>query len=188
MYTINKSAITVCGILIVSFLIGCSTTPPPKPQEVAVQPQEKPAIAKPGATASSSSGSSLEAHREGKNPASGPLKDIYFDFDRYNLSAGARDILKAHAGWLKNNPSAQVQIEGHCDERGTDEYNIALGAKRAQTAKDYLVTLGVAEARITTISYGKELPVCTEHTEDCWQKNRHDRFVVKNVSLSASTF
>jgi len=74
-----------------------------------------------------------------------------------------------------------VQIEGHCDERGTGEYNLALGAKRAQVTKDYLVTLGIAAPRISTISYGKELPVCQEHTEDCWQKNRHDRFVVKNA-------
>jgi peptidoglycan-associated lipoprotein len=106
---------------------------------------------------------------------------MYFDFDQYDLKADARDSLKSHWGWLKNNASAQVQVEGHCDERGTGEYNLALGAKRAQAAKDYLVTLGVPAGRITTISYGKELPVCRDQTEDCWQKNRRDRFVVKNV-------
>jgi peptidoglycan-associated lipoprotein len=72
-----------------------------------------------------------------------------------------------------------VEIEGHCDERGTSEYNLALGAKRAQTAKDYLVNLGVAQQRLSTISYGEELPVCSENNEECWQKNRHDRFVIK---------
>ena len=162
-------------------LMGCSATPTPKPEVATVQPQQQTAASKPAKAVVSSPGSSLEALREGKSPVSGPLKDIYFDFDQYDLSAEARDTLKTHAGWLKDKPSAEVQIEGHCDERGTGEYNLALGAKRAQVAKDYLVTLGVSAGRITTISYGKELPVCTEHTEDCWQRNRHDRFVVKNV-------
>ncbi len=163
-------------------LVACSTKSSTKPPKTAtMQPQQKMATSKQIKTVVSNSGSSLEAHREGKTPASGPLKDIYFDFDQYNLSADARDMLKSHSGWLKNNASAQVEVEGHCDERGTGEYNLALGAKRAQTAKDYLVTLGVPAGRITTISYGKELPVCQEHSEECWQKNRHDRFVVKNV-------
>jgi len=109
------------------------------------------------------------------------LKDIYFDFDQSDLRTDARETLRAHAKWLKDTAAAQVEIEGHCDERGTGEYNLALGAKRAQSAKDYLMTLGVPANRISTTSYGKELPVCTEHTEDCWQRNRHDRFVVKNV-------
>ena len=184
----NRFAGVLAFLLPVLLLMGCSTTPAPKPQEVAMQPQQQAAIAKPAKEAASSSGSSLDALREGKPPASGPLKDIYFEFDRYDLSAVARDTLKTHAEWLKEKPSAQVEIEGHCDERGTGEYNLALGAKRAQASKDYLVTLGVPAARITTVSYGKELPVCSEHTEDCWQRNRHDRFVVKNVPLSAGTF
>ncbi len=188
MDTSDKGFISVFGIFLISFLVGCSTAAAPKPQEAPMQPQPQAAIRKPLNATTSSSASSLEAHREGNAPASGPLKDIYFDFDRYNLSADTRDILEAHAEWLKGKPAARVEIEGHCDERGTDEYNLALGAKRAQTAKDNLVTLGVAEARITTISYGKELPVCAEHTENCWQKNRHDRFVVKNGWLSAGTF
>jgi peptidoglycan-associated lipoprotein len=104
---------------------------------------------------------------------------VYFDFDRYDLRADARATLKTNGEWLKANPAAQVQIEGHCDERGTTEYNIALGAKRAQAVKDYLVTLGVAADRLSTISYGEEVPVCREQTEDCWQKNRRARFVVQ---------
>lgn len=178
----------ILAFLLPVLLLGCSTAPVPKPQEVAMQPQQQAATRKPVNAPISSSGSSLEAHREGKVPASGPLKDIYFDFDRYDLSAGARDILKANAERLKGKATAQVEIEGHCDERGTGEYNLALGAKRAQTAKDYLVTLGVAETRINTTSYGKELPVCTEHSEECWQKNRHDRFVVKNAPAAAGVF
>jgi len=106
------------------------------------------------------------------------LKDIHFDFDKYDLRADARDVLKANAGWLKANGSARVEIEGHCDERGTNEYNLALGAKRAQAAKDYLASLGISQARLSTISYGEELPVCKEQNEGCWQKNRRARSVV----------
>ena len=171
-------------------LVACSTKSPAKPPETTTtQPQQQMAVTtRQTKTAPANSGSSLDALREGVPPASGPLKDIYFDFDQYNLSADAREVLKSHSGWLKNNASAQVEVEGHCDERGTGEYNLALGAKRAQAAKDYLVTLGVPVERFTAVSYGKELPVCSEHTEACWQKNRHDRFVVKIVRQSAGTF
>jgi peptidoglycan-associated lipoprotein len=131
-----------------------------------------------GAGAGPSERSSLEALRQGEKPgSSGPLKDIYFDYDRYDVRADAREALKTNAGWLKSNPQVRVQIEGHADERGTNEYNLALGAKRSQAAKDYLVTLGIVESRLTTISYGEEVPVCKEQTEDCWQKNRRARFV-----------
>ena len=126
--------------------------------------------------------SSLDALQRGESTAtseSGPLKDVYFDFDSYALRADARETLKANAGWLKANPAAQVQIEGHCDERGTTEYNLALGSKRAQSVKDYLVTLGAAADRLTTISYGEEVPVCRDETDECWQKNRRARFVVQ---------
>ena len=123
------------------------------------------------------SGSSLDALREGRTPASGPLKEIYFDFDSYALTAEARSILQTNAAWMKANPTAQIEIEGHCDERGTTEYNLALGAKRARAGMDYLVSLGVSPSRIKTVSYGEELPVCKERSEDCYQKNRHDRFV-----------
>jgi peptidoglycan-associated lipoprotein len=125
--------------------------------------------------------SSLDQLKEGKAPvtsASSPLKDIYFEFDRYDLRADARDTLKANADWLKNNPSTRVEIEGHCDPRGTNEYNLALGAKRSQTAKDYLVSLGIPGERISTISYGAEIPVCKDPTEDCWRQNRRARFVI----------
>ncbi|MEK7782906.1 MAG: peptidoglycan-associated lipoprotein Pal, partial [Candidatus Binatota bacterium] len=100
------------------------------------------------------------------------------EYSRYDLRADAREVLKANAGWLKANASARVEIEGHADERGTNEYNLALGAKRAQSAKDYVVTLGISKERLSTISYGEELPVCKDNNEECWQKNRRDRFVV----------
>ncbi len=91
----------------------------------------------------------------------------------------AREILKANANWLKQNPAITVEIEGHCDERGTSEYNMALGAKRAQAANDYLTTLGIAGGRLSIVSYEAEVPVCREHNEACWQKNRRDRFVAR---------
>lgn len=124
---------------------------------------------------------SLEALRRGEStatPASSPLKDIFFDFDRYDLKSEARDTLRTNANWLKNNGSARIEIEGHCDDRGTNEYNLALGAKRAQAAKDYLVNLGISAERLSTISYGEEVPVCREETESCWSQNRRDRFVI----------
>jgi peptidoglycan-associated lipoprotein len=125
--------------------------------------------------------SSLEALQSGQStatPASSPVKDVYFGFDRYDLTEEGRATLKANADWLKSNPMLRVQVEGHCDERGTADYNLALGAKRAQTAKDYLVTLGIAADRLSTISYGAEIPVCMEHTEECWVQNRRARFVI----------
>ena len=110
--------------------------------------------------------------------ASGPLKDVFFAFDRSDLSADARSILKANSDWLKANPAAQVQIEGHCDERGPVEYHVALGSKRAQASKDYLETLGIPASRLSMISYGEEIPVCRENSDSCWEKNRRARFIV----------
>jgi peptidoglycan-associated lipoprotein len=125
--------------------------------------------------------SSLDALRRGEGattPAGSPLKEIFFEFDRYDLSADARATLKAASEWLKQNPTRGVDIEGHCDERGTTEYNLALGAKRAQAAKDYLASLGIAANRLSTTSYGEEVPFCREQSESCWQRNRRDRFVL----------
>jgi len=164
---------------------GCSSTDKKPEAQAAVSNAPSEASKSAGAAPSSStSSSSLEAAQRGEStatPASSALKDIYFDFDSYDLRADARATLKANGEWLKSNPSAQVQIEGHCDERGTTEYNLALGSKRAQSVKDYLVTLGTATDRLSTISYGEELPVCTEHNEDCWQKNRRARFVIQSA-------
>ncbi len=181
---LRTAANVVTAGLLIFFLGGCSTAKPEaKPEDTAQAQPQKNAASKPLASTSGQS-SSLEQLQKGQSmgtPTASPLKDIYFDFDRADLRPDARETLKANADWLKNNPSATVQIEGHCDERGTAEYNLALGARRAQSAKDYLVTLGIAGQRLSTVSYGQELPVCTEHNEECWQKNRHDRFVAKNT-------
>jgi peptidoglycan-associated lipoprotein len=125
--------------------------------------------------------SSLSAFQKGTLGAGGqgPLSDIHFDYNDYSVRAQDGEILKSNADWMTKNSAARVQIEGHCDNRGSEEYNIALGAKRAQAAKDYLETLGIGADRMSTISYGKELPVCTEDTDECWAQNRRDHFVVQ---------
>lgn len=110
----------------------------------------------------------------------GPLQDIYFAFDSFDLTPESRETLRSNANWLQSNAQARVEVEGHCDERGTTEYNLALGAKRARAARDYLVTLGVSPERLSTISYGEELPLCREATESCWQQNRRVHFLVLN--------
>jgi peptidoglycan-associated lipoprotein len=105
------------------------------------------------------------------------LQPIYFDFDRSFIRDDAKAAMKANAEYLKANPNVKIKIEGNCDERGTKEYNQALGQRRATSAKKYLTDMGISAKRISLISYGKEKPSCTEHTEDCWQKNRRDDFV-----------
>jgi peptidoglycan-associated lipoprotein len=105
------------------------------------------------------------------------LQPIYFDFDKSFVRDDAKGVMKDNAAYLKANPNVKVRIEGNCDERGTIEYNQALGQRRAAAAKKYLTDLGVAGKRISLISYGKEKPICTESTEDCWQKNRRAEFV-----------
>jgi peptidoglycan-associated lipoprotein len=107
------------------------------------------------------------------------LEDIHFDFDKYEIRPGDETILQANAAWLRRNAGDLLLIEGHCDERGTNEYNVALGERRAKATVDYLVAQGVAAARITIVSYGEERPVCTAHNEACWAKNRRARFLVK---------
>ena len=115
-------------------------------------------------------------------PNAGELKvvmeNIYFDLDAYVLSQKARRILLRHAEIMKNDPDVTVQIEGHCDERGSDEYNLALGEKRARVAMQYMVTMGIPPKRLSVISYGKEKPVAIGHDEASWSSNRRDEFVI----------
>jgi peptidoglycan-associated lipoprotein len=105
--------------------------------------------------------------------------DVQFEFDSAKLSMEAQDILRRKAEWLKANPRAKVIIEGHCDERGTNEYNLALGDRRAFSAKSFLVDLGIADSRLTTVSYGEERPIDSRADEDAWAKNRRAHFVIK---------
>ncbi len=107
------------------------------------------------------------------------LRDVHFEFDRYEVRTQDHPLLDANAKWLKSNPNAMVLIEGHADERGTNEYNLALGERRAKATRDYLVTHGVDGGRITMTTYGEERPLCSDHTEGCWGQNRRAHFLVK---------
>jgi len=115
---------------------------------------------------------------EGEVFESSLLKDIRFDFDKYDVRPEDIDTLKQNAALLVRYPSVKIQIEGHCDERGTAQYNLALGERRANSAKQYLMTLGISADRLATISYGEEKPVDLGHNEEAWAKNRRAHFVI----------
>lgn len=116
---------------------------------------------------------------EVKTETTSALKTIYFEFDRYDIRSDQVGTMQDNASWLKANPNVNSIVEGNCDNRGTNEYNMALGERRANAGKQYLSNLGVSSSRISTVSYGEERPVCTEDTEGCWAKNRRDDFVVR---------
>jgi peptidoglycan-associated lipoprotein len=146
---------------------GAGALPPPSSSE-----QDIRAIGPEGLA--SSELSSAYAGGEG-----GPLADVYFEFDQATLTDAARGVLEKHVAWLQTRRETRVLVEGHCDERGTVEYNLALGDKRARAARDYLVSLGVAAARVTTVSLGKERPLEVGHDEGTWARNRRAHFVVQ---------
>jgi peptidoglycan-associated lipoprotein len=106
------------------------------------------------------------------------LKDIHFDFDKYDIRPGDTEILKENAALLIKHPNVKIQLEGHCDERGTIEYNLALGERRANSTKKYLISIGISTGRISTISYGKEKPLDPGHNEEAWAKNRRAHTVI----------
>ena len=165
-----KKLLLVLGLmLVVGYLAGChphpkvveappvkavdtTPAPPPPPPPPPAQPPAKPEVKE------------------------GDFKTIYFDFDKYNVRPDQQAALDANAGILKDNPTMKIKIEGNCDERGTTKYNLALGDKRANAVKTYLVNLGISADRIETISYGKERPVDPGHDEAAWSKNRRDDF------------
>ena len=109
---------------------------------------------------------------------------VHFAYNAYNIEDNDRATLQRQAAWLQKYPAIKVLVEGDCDERGTREYNLALGARRANAVKEYLVSLGVSAARVDTISYGKEHPICSESTEDCWAQNRRG---VTSITAGASS-
>jgi len=167
----KRLIILVLALAMAMFVIGCGgkeaidetgmemdSTPPPV--EVDETPIEKPPVVE-------------------KDMSAPMLNDVFFDFDKSNLSAAAKSKLEGDASELKRRDDVAIVIEGHCDERGTKSYNLALGEKRAQAAKDYLVALGISSSRITIISYGKERPFDTGRTEAAWAKNRRAHIVTK---------
>jgi peptidoglycan-associated lipoprotein len=106
------------------------------------------------------------------------VKDAFFDFNKSDVRADAREALTKDAEFLRSYPEVKISLEGHCDERGSTEYNLGLGARRSEAAKNYLITLGIGADRLTSMSWGKEHLFCGEHTEDCWQQNRRAHFVM----------
>lgn len=108
----------------------------------------------------------------------GMFADILFDYDKYDVKDSYKAEMQSVYSWMTKNSSATLSIEGHCDERGTNEYNLALGDRRAKSVKDFLVSIGVPSSRIQTISYGEEKPFCSEQSEECWTKNRRAHLVI----------
>lgn len=170
----SRSVLLLVSVVLSSVLVlwGC----PKKTEEAAMPEAEKSEMATAQEPTAPSEAAREEAPGERAAAAAGGLEPIYFDFDRSFIRDDARSVMKANAEWLKANPQVKVRIEGNCDERGTIEYNQALGQRRAAAAKKYLTDLGISAGRITLVSYGKEKPVCHESSEDCWQENRRDDF------------
>jgi peptidoglycan-associated lipoprotein len=182
---------TIFFVLIILVSFGCKQRAITQPEAQPPQPQkqqkaeearpQKPAEeegAQKGAVVEKSeikSEEEAEAEAAGKE---GLFKDIHFDFDKYSIQDSYTGELKSIAAWMRKHSDAKLSIEGHCDDRGTNEYNLALGDRRAKAVKDYLVSLGVPSSRVETISYGEEKPLCTEQTEECWARNRRAHFVV----------
>ncbi len=140
----------------------------------------------PGGSATATAAVSVSAPPPPPAPAPAPIPfeqgvhDAYFDYDKADIRPDGQQALAQTADYLKANPSIKVTIEGHCDERGSTEYNLGLGDRRASAVKQYLVSLGVPADRMTTVSFGKEKPFCMEHNETCWQQNRRGHFVKAN--------
>jgi len=169
MKSVREWSLALAAVAIALVLAGCPAKKKPTPA----------GTGEAGLGQAGLGSSSLEAFKQGAAASEGgPLQDVHFDYDRFDLRQEDRDILQRNAEWLKQDANAKVEIEGHCDERGTVEYNLALGAKRAKSVKDYLGSLGIAGARLSTISYGEELPLCHEANEACWARNRRAHSVV----------
>jgi peptidoglycan-associated lipoprotein len=183
-----RSAAAVLPILALTLLLaGCpkrpamtaATAPPPVPPAAVAPPTPAaPAPIAPAPVAPPTAAPAPPAPPK-EYRTNDALKPIFFAFDKSDIRPDDARVLDATAAYLKTNPSQLVLIEGHCDERGTAEYNLALGERRAKSAMNYLVSNGIEAGRITTISYGKERPVCSEHAETCWSRNRNDTFLTK---------
>ncbi len=154
--------------LMVAFLaVGCASKKPSNSQDNGANGAD-----------GSNSGLSLELNGSSDSGTAGGLKTVYFGFDSSTLDSSSREALQANADFMKTNASVDIQVEGHCDERGGRQYNLALGERRAKAVRDQLVALGVPAKRITTISYGSERPASEGSDESVWSKNRRANFVV----------
>lgn len=183
-----RSILIACSAVAAVWLSACHKAPPtvapapsPTPTVAPAPPAPPPAPLPPAPPAVQKALTEDEVFRQKTLDdlnREGPLPDAYFDYDRAELRADAREALSAAATWLLRWPTTRVTIEGHCDERGTAEYNLALGQRRSSAARQYLVDLGVPAARLIELSYGKERPACGDSNEACWQKNRRAHLVI----------
>ena len=172
----------VC-LLVFAFFLSCrkkvEEAPPPPPPQVKEQPMvekvEKPPVVKEPELSEEEIFMAKSLEEINKEA---PLEMIHFDYDKYFIRSDAKPVLEENATWLKKFSSARLLIEGHCDERGTEEYNLALGEKRAKSTLDYLISLGVSPDRMEIISYGKSQPLDPGHNEVAWQKNRRSQFTI----------
>jgi len=158
--------------VVLAATVGCSKKDVVSDEPVMAPSEDSSGIAAPG------SGVDTLGNAGDTGMAMSEMDVVFYPYDSYTLNDEARNALKKNADWMKQNPTARIQIEGHCDERGTVEYNMALGDRRANAAKSYLTRLGVEGSRIETISYGKERPADMGHSEAAWAKNRRAVFVL----------
>lgn len=173
-----STATRLACVSAVLVLAACATKAPPPPPPAPTPPPAQPAPPPPPPAPTITPGSVQDFNQNVGDR-------VFFDFDKSDLDQTDRDTLQRQAAWLQKYPNVELTIEGHCDPRGTREYNIALGARRAAAVKEYLVSLGVNPARLDTISYGKERPVCTESTEACWARDRRGVSVIKSGAAGA---
>lgn len=178
---IKKLGVAVFAVAIAASFSGCASRgaikddPNKKPVETAeaAKPQDNVPPLLPGMNNDSLQETSAEANIRGTDFTSvNGLETVQFDFDNYHVRDDQKALLEKNSTFIKGQKAVDVLVEGHCDDRGTIEYNIALGQRRAQTIREYYIQLGIAPNDITTISYGEEKPVCREETDDCWNKNR----------------
>ena len=179
----KKAALVLLTVAVVVSAAACGKKPapqPPPPPPVAPEapPPAPPPAPRPEVQPQVDEYARLRAMSAEEIEKSGLLGEVFFDFDRSEIRDADRGTLTKNADALKRFDFLRVTVEGHCDERGTVEYNLALGERRARAAFDYLVSLGVPAARLKLVSYGKEVPVCQASTEECWQRNRRAHFTV----------
>ena len=170
-----STALKLVALSGVLMLAGCETKPKPTVDNGPPPPAQQETQAAPTSSIIPGSAEDLRVN----------VGDtVHFDYDKYEVLEADRAVLQRQAAWLGKYPSVRVTIEGHCDERGTREYNLALGARRANAVKEYLVSLGVSAGRLETISYGKERPMCTESSESCYAQNRRGVTTISGVANS----
>jgi peptidoglycan-associated lipoprotein len=179
----KKTVLVVLALAAATAFTACAkktppAPPPPPPVAPEAPPPAPPPAPKPEVAPVVDEYARLKAMSAEEIEKAGLLKEVFFEFDKADIREQDRATLSQNADALKRFDFLRITVEGHCDERGTVEYNLALGERRAKAAHDYLVSLGVPADRLKTVSYGKEVPVCTQSGEDCWQRNRRAHFTV----------